>query len=179
MYFTVSVFCSEAGRDPRAGLPGHQQAALALMSPSMVHKSSQGELGLLLLEKLMEGQDQPCKLNQHARMAILAALTQIETTDSDACSRIVLCLSKVCLIQVFERPMQTQFSPTPLSLNHNSLTGLPYSHHVVGYYSDSRLLGVWLLQLLFTPFPHALLTHDIRFMPSNSEQQHPLQPWHF
>ena len=68
------------------------------MAPSMVHKSSQGELGLLLLGKLMEEQHKSCKLYQHARMAALAALTQIETTDLDACSRIATSLSTVCLI---------------------------------------------------------------------------------
>ena len=71
------------------------------MTPSMVHKSSQGELGLLLLEKLMEEQHRSCKLNQHARMAALAALTQIETTDLDACSRIVTGLSRVRDIRLY------------------------------------------------------------------------------
>ena len=82
------------------GLPAQEQAALALMAPSMVHKSSQGELGLLLLETLMEEQHKSRKLNQHARMAVLAALTQIEITDTDACSRIVTRLSAVRVIRL-------------------------------------------------------------------------------
>ena len=68
------------------------------MAPSIVHQSSQGKLGLLLLAKLVDGQDESRKLSQHARMAALAALCQIETTDTDACSQIVLGLSRVRLI---------------------------------------------------------------------------------
>lgn len=68
------------------------------MAPGMVHRSSQGELGLLLLGQLVDGQDESCKLSQPARMAALAALSQIETTDEDACSQMLLGLSRVRLI---------------------------------------------------------------------------------
>lgn len=78
-----------------AGLPGHLQAELALMSPSMVHRSLHSELGLLLLERIVEGDDESCYPGQPACMAVLAALCQIETSDVDACSRIVLGLCEV------------------------------------------------------------------------------------
>lgn len=67
------------------------------MSPSMVHESFHGKLGLLLLEEVMGGNNESSMLGRSACTAALAALSQIETADADACSQIVLGLSEVRL----------------------------------------------------------------------------------
>ena len=65
------------------------------MSPSMVPSSLHDELALVLLEELTGGKDGPCQPIQSARMAVLAALCQTETSDASVCGQTVLGLSKV------------------------------------------------------------------------------------